>query len=428
MYTQCLRRSVSSIVRAALTVSVLGVTACGGYTPNYDLLARGPSADLNGDALKLVADNQEKVVRQISRLAGFGGAEPIGSEQWAQFGAAAFGRARIECNAYLAEIMKVEEQRRTTNQQLALTGAATAGILGLAGAASMAISITAVAFGLAQGTVDNVSTGLIYSLGADSVQTLIAKLRGAYTEKLQPSAWKDRATSFNLIYGYLELCTPAVLREKIKSAVVKAKADATAPDPMGGPPQVTILDSASVPIPERRPPPPVPNTASSEPGMLSNEVSEIQTTLCQPPTGNPGGLPGSNAPTRVAIRDYLSAINNGADPSVMSDQISVGPSASRLREAVQKARVTGVLKTCTERSFQNAFEVGLLGRTNDVPGRVKLVQEDINAKLDAADKIDVDGLFVTLRKGVERLRKKTKLNPSSNAIDLELYNFIYDKT
>ena len=60
--------------------------------------------------------------------------------------------------------MKVEEHRRTINQQLGMTGAATAGILGVTGVAGVAIAITAIAFGLVQGTVDNVTTGMLYSL------------------------------------------------------------------------------------------------------------------------------------------------------------------------------------------------------------------------------------------------------------------------
>ena len=65
------------------------------------------------------------------------------------------------------------------------------------------------------------------------MQTLIANLRGAYTEKLTRASWTDRATTFNPIYGYLELCTPVVLREKIKSAIVKAEAGATNVDSHG---------------------------------------------------------------------------------------------------------------------------------------------------------------------------------------------------
>jgi hypothetical protein len=236
------------MIRSGFIVPVLAVSACGGgYSPNMALLASGPSPQFDGVALQAAANNQDQVVLQISRMAGIPEPErgPRDPDQWAQFGAAAFGRARIECNAYITEIMKVEEHRRTINQQLSLAGAATAGILGVTGVAGTAIAITAMAFGLAQATVDNVTTGMLYSLGAEPVQTLVAKLRVAYTSKLTRASWTDRATSFNLIYGYLELCTPAVLREKIKSAIVKAQPEATGVDSMGGPPQERLRRQAA---------------------------------------------------------------------------------------------------------------------------------------------------------------------------------------
>src|SRR5262245_18332805 len=178
------------MARTTMLLPMLGLGACSGYMPNYDLLAKGPGAEFDGAALRAAAQNQEEVVRQLSIMAGLKGLEPQGPVEWTQFGTAALGRARVECNAYITEIMKVEEHRRTINQQLALTGAGKAGILGVVGAASSAIAITAIAFGLVQGTVDNVTTGLLYSLGAEPVQALVEKLRGAYREQLTEASWK----------------------------------------------------------------------------------------------------------------------------------------------------------------------------------------------------------------------------------------------
>jgi hypothetical protein len=370
------------MVRAAMVTPFLGLAACGGgYSPNYDLLAKGPSAEFSGAALKAAAQNQKEVVEQLSIMAGLKGREPEGPTEWKLFGIAALGRARLECNAYITEIMKVEEHRRTINQQLGLTGAATAGILGVSGVASAAIAITAIAFGLAQGTVDNVTTGLLYSLGAEPVQALIANLRGAYTDKLTDASWHDRPTTFNTIYGYLELCTPVVLREKIKIAVATAQAQASDVDKQGGPPRVSlatqrIIEKQVVTEPAKPLPPTPPaqriagNLDPDEQTVTAAYVQNLQRALCVPNvTGDMGGLPGSNSPTRLAIKQFHSGWaqihGKQADivipPEAQPDKIRPDQHMSDLDAAVAAARLEKAQR-CRDRGFlANAFEVGLWG-------------------------------------------------------------------
>jgi len=396
-----------AIVRAAMVIPILTVSACGGYTPNYDLLSRGPSPEFSVTTLEAAAKNQQAVIYHLSVMAGLGGVEPVGPGQWKLFGIAALGRARLECNAYITEIMKVEEQRRTTNQQLALTGAATAGILGLAGAASIAIAITAIAFGLVQGTVDNVSAGLLYSLGAEPVQALIANLRGAYTDKLTDASWQDRPTTFNTIYGYLELCTPAVLREKIKSAVANVQPGATDVDRMGGPPRVTFLSSPTAPLPVPPQPQRVPGTRTTE-IVIPPEFLAYQQALCVPPAaaGNVDAL-------RAAFREFLQA--RGGAPAAASDHLSAGAGASQLRAAVAEANA----QTCAARGYQTAFEVGLFGNLQgaELADKVSFIQGKMNAKLDPGSRIDVDGKMDTLRTGIGRLRRQFNPNDTATSLD-----------
>jgi hypothetical protein len=372
------RSWMAAVIRGGLATPALLVSACGGYTPNLDLLAKGPSPEFSGQALLSAANNQNDVLAQLSRMAGLDPKTgPTTPDEWAQFGAVAFGRARIECNAYITEIMKVEEHRRTINQELSLAGAATAGILGITGAAGVAIAITAMAFGLVQGSVDNVATGLLYSLGAEPVQALVASLRAAYTEKLTPSSWKNRATSFNLIYGYLELCTPVVLREKIKSAVATAQPVASNVDSMGGPPRVSLATQAQVqaqviPTPRtevpQAPPRPVRPTFTSprEAGVSELYVRQLQDALCiVPADGNLGSLPKGSSITRTAMREYLSGLSGGnADPATQDDEISRGGNYAKFDQAIDDAFVNGAVSKCAARGgfLSNAYEAGRWGK------------------------------------------------------------------
>ncbi|MBS0524995.1 MAG: hypothetical protein JSS04_15315 [Proteobacteria bacterium] len=383
-------------------MSVLVLSGCAGYAPNFNLLASGPSPVLDATVQQAAADNQQQVVIQISRMAGLGPREPATPAEWQAFVVAAMTRGRIECNAYLTEIMKLEEHRRTVNSQLGLFGAATAGILGLSGAASQAIAITAIAFGLAQGTVDNITTGLLYSLGAEPVSALITNLRAAYIQGLNQSSWQDRASAFATIYGYLELCTPVVLREKIKTAVTVATPAATDASPLGAP-HVTLIPSARTPIVVPPAPPRQPLTDPRERGVTSAMIRDIQQTLCVAVDGDAGGLPGSKTSnTRRAIREFQSALGSG-DPDTANDLLT----SSRLSQAADLARdASGSVTTCKARGLETAFELGAFGMGDAAAQRrqVLLYQGQINKKLPADKQITLDGNLTTLHAAVGALR------------------------
>jgi hypothetical protein len=104
---QELRARVARLVHVAMIPPILALGACSGYAPNYDLLASGPSAQFDGRALAVAAQNQREVVKNLSIMAGLPESGPQDPGQWKQFGITALGRARLECNAYITEIMKI---------------------------------------------------------------------------------------------------------------------------------------------------------------------------------------------------------------------------------------------------------------------------------------------------------------------------------
>jgi hypothetical protein len=425
------------VIRAAMIAPLLTLSACSGYSPNYDLLAKGPTTQFDGAALAAAAENQKAVVTNLSTMAGIDPIQgPVGSAQWKQFGIAALGRARLECNAYVTEIMKVEEHRRTINQQLAMTGAATAGILGVAGAASAAIAITAIAFGLVQGTVDNVTTGLLYSLGAEPVQAMIGNLRAAYTAQLTDDSWRDRATTFNTIYGYLELCTPVVLREKIKVAVATVPAQATKGDSQGGTPRVSLatqriieiqtLPNSNTQLPRPVAQPGIANGSALEQRLTPAYVRSIQTALCvEPATGNPGGLPGVSTPTRRAIQQFLAGRSRGAAmPGLEATDMALEPAANELSTGVTQAQAGGVVQSCASRGFVSAFEVGYFeglsaGQRVD---EIRRIQRNMNRALDRPVDTQVDGEMATMRTmaGLVRAKLPNLASDPANRIDQPL--------
>jgi len=436
-FAERLRARAATAIRLAVIPPLLALSACSSYRPDYDLLAKGPSAQFDGTALATAADNQKLVVTNLSIMAGLDPvAGPRDAGEWKQFGIAALGRARIECNAYITEIMKVEEHRRTINTQLALTGAATAGILGVAGAASAAIAITAIAFGLVQGTVDNVTTGLLYSLGAEPVQAMIGNLRSAYTGQLNNDSWKDRATTFNTIYGYLELCTPIVLREKIKIAVATMPAQATKGDDQGGTPKVSLatqriieiqtVTNSTTTLPQPLAQPGIPNGSPAEQRLPRAYVRSLQTALCvAPATGDPGGLPGTSTPTRLAIQQFLAGRSRGTVvPGLDRTDMAIEPVANELSMAIAQAQAGGAVRSCASRGYVSPFEVGYFegltaGQRVD---EIRRIQRNMNRVLERAVDTQVDGELATVRAMAGLVRAKVpdlKADPA-NRIDQPL--------
>lgn len=186
------------------------------------VLTSGPAATIDSQNVRLYATRQTEVVAAVSEMAGFNGAQPSSPDQWRAFVLAGITYVDGECNKYLSALDRFYRAKDVTNQQLALTGAATLGILGLVGAAAQAVAIVGIAFGLASATVDNVSKGLIYQLPASTVIQLVRDLQQGYKGALAPG-YPDRASAFLAIQGYIDICLPVTIETQVANAVKIAK-------------------------------------------------------------------------------------------------------------------------------------------------------------------------------------------------------------
>jgi hypothetical protein len=353
--------------------------------------------------------------------------QPVSAEDWRLIQRAGVDQIDEACNNYLYTLYRFNAQQKAARQGLLAATATTGVIMGLAGAGTMAIGITAAALGLSAALFEASTNSVLFSVEASAVRNVVQESRSRFAAVMEANPPKTRPDTMIALRGYLSLCTPAVIEANINNSANGSRNSVVTPDEKAGiaaaamaapalaPPRVAMLDSATAPIPQLPTPPRATGVRPAE-VIGSQDVRDVQVTLCvTPATGEVGPL------TRTAVGNYLSAINNGADPATLNNNIAVGPNASRLREAVEKTRAGGALKTCAERGYLNAFEVGLIERANDIPGRITLLQEDINAKLEPGDRITPNGKLETLRILVGKLRK----DPSAQAIDLQLFRVIY---
>ena len=154
----------------------------------------------------------------------FTGIPPKGSDDWAVFIEAGFNFIDEECNQYLDSLFWFNRYRRTTQNQIALTGATTAAIMGIAGAAAEAIAATATAFGFLTATADNFGSTVLFELEPSGIKTLVdrsrAQYRSAAQQRIKREEAKNQPAAMSLIQGYLALCLPASIETQVNGAIV----------------------------------------------------------------------------------------------------------------------------------------------------------------------------------------------------------------
>lgn len=410
-----LRTTAAAAVRVASAAAILCIGACAaadgveGPPANMERLSADPiqRAKLQTnyiEGLRLSADlPQQPTVR------------PVPAEEWRLIQRAGIDQIDEACNGYLYTLYRFHAQQKAARQGLLAATATTGVILGLAGATTMAIGITAAALGLSASLFDASTNSVLFSVEASAVRNVVQESRSRYLVTVEKNPPTNRPDTMISLRGYLSLCTPAVIEANINNAANGSRNSVVTPDEKAGiaaaamaapalaPPTVTLIPSPITPIVRPPPPPQAQNIAPEETGFRPADVENIQVALCVAKDGDPGRR-GSNSATRRAIREFLSGLGGG-DPATKSDSLTLDD----LRDVVRRSRVNGVLQTCAERSMQTAFEVGMFGKNPDaLKGDIKALQERINAKLPPDKQVPLDGEMANLRKAVGALRNDGK--------------------
>ena len=314
-------RSTSMGCTAAITVA-LCLLVLAGCTRERALLryTSGLQPVPAADMVMQSTENQSKIIQELTTRAGLTVTPPKGSDDWAIFVEAGFNFIDEECNRYLDSLFWFDRYRRTTQNQIAITGAATATIMGIAGAAAEAIATTAAAFGFLTATVGNLSNSVLYELEPSGIKTLVdrsrAQYRAAAKQRSEAKEAHNQPSAMSLIQGYLVLCLPATIETQINGAIVDTDfaedktADKSLVPRLRRVPQTNV--EAAIrrePLRAEAPPPPTPQArtsvvraSSSVEKILSlSEGKAVQQALCIEPDGDFGDE------TRDAIALYYAA-------------------------------------------------------------------------------------------------------------------------
>lgn len=415
-------RSTSTGYTAAITVA-LCLLVLVGCTRERTRLRYTSGLPPVSDAAMVTqsTQNQSKIITELTTRAGLIAIPPKGSDDWGVFVEAGFNFIDEECNRYLDSLFWFDRYRKTTQNQIAITGAATAAIMGLAGAAAEAIAATAAAFGFLTATVDNVSNSVLYELEPSGIKMLVdrsrAQYRAAAKQRNEAKEAYNQPAAMSLIQGYLALCLPATIETQVNGAVsdtdfVEDKtAEKSLVPKLRRVPQTNVEAAirreplrAEAPLP-RTPPAPTGVLQASSPVERALSLSDgkaVQQALCIEPDGDFGDK------TRDAIALYYAA--------------KARPGQRVLRTSVDVIELMNA-GPCEGTLYRNAYERFEFAS----PNKIKDLQQRINLELQErglGQPINASGVFdQATREAIKRIQEARR-EPATGAIRPELNNEI----
>jgi hypothetical protein len=168
------------------------------------------------------AESETKVLLAFNQRAGLGDTLPANaSEDWQLVVRAGLNAIDEQCEKYIDAIFWADRDLRTAGNQINLTGATTATLLGVFGAPAAAIAATAAAFGFSTQGITNFSSGLLYEVEPSGIRKVVERSQAVYRQGVEErmTVYNSRPAAVAAIQGYLSLCLPASIETQINEAV-----------------------------------------------------------------------------------------------------------------------------------------------------------------------------------------------------------------
>jgi hypothetical protein len=424
----------------------LGLPACSLIRDQADpstVSIRGVPPTLEQLNISTTAYAQNLMVDELIQTAGLSSQPAPGDDNWSLVMKAGVYEIGRQCDQYLDALFRFNREQRAGRQDLAAAAAATGAIMGLSGASAKALAITAAAFGLATNLFDASVNSVLFTIEPSALRNVALQGRKNYLEQLAKLKINSRPDMLIALQGYLTQCSPAAIEANINNAAsgapsVSVPGDAPKAAALAAPGTALLSQVQKQVISEPTnilpPPPPKPQGSTGQTSfehLTHNEIGQIQDALCVTPAdGNLGGLPGSNAPTRVEIRKFLSGRGLGKqDPAAFAaskaDELKPSRYLSAIRDAVAEARnKDGSVRKCSDssRNFMNGFEVGLYGNPSEKTDAITSFQAAMRKVVgDNAGVPDNGMLDETTRQMIDKVREKLNITGPAHQIDFNLY-------
>ncbi len=264
---------------------------------------------------------QNLFVDDLIRKAGLTNTPGVGDGNWGVVTEAGIYEIGRQCDQYLDVLFRFNRNQRAMRQGMTATGATTATILGLVGAAAMPIAITAAAFGLSASLYDAGVSSVLFTVEPSALRTIVLKGRQLYIEKLDLTKINNRPRMMIALQGYLSQCSPSTIEGNVNNAasgadsVVSARPGAASNAATMNAPALTLIQrSQEITNQPFTVTPAVPDDNLARNRKLPTEVSitkrmlmDGQKVLGVEPDGNFG--PTDDSATRIAIKEFQRGAN-----------------------------------------------------------------------------------------------------------------------
>jgi hypothetical protein len=343
------------------------------------------------------------------------------------------------CDAYLDWLDAQRRDRTPVLAQIAAMGAATSGIMGVAGAGTQAIAIVATAFGLAGTSYANWNSRLLLDVDHSTVQAVVYSRQQQYRESIYNIAVPNRASAIYFLRQYLRLCMPITIETQINTtATLVAK---NAPEQVIKAPLVQAVAVSNV-VTEVRKPLATPQHVGSEgptikltpfEDLAGDKIQQIQRALCvASPSNDLGRL---DSPARIAMSEFFQAAGFGPSQTIKNAKM-----LNKLQDAVSKVGARNAGGTCAKAGFDGPRAVG------EAVKRPLITQPETTNKLTAieagltGDKVqqiqralcvaspsdDLGALDSEARKNMSEFFEAAGFEPSQTIKDAKMINKLED--
>ncbi|MFN3251361.1 hypothetical protein [Roseibium album] len=287
------------------------------------------------------------------------------------------------CDSYLQWL----DNRRRSNgpliNQITSIGAATTGIMGITGASTQALTIAALAFGLAVQSVENYN-GLLLKIDSSTVNSVVLNSRHTFRKNLRGKQFSNKPEAEYVLRSYLRLCLPFAIETNINdySTFGSAGIQPTVENTINRTPVVgspVVRANTQVLRPNR-------GQGTSNSRTQERISRAIQSALCLPPDGVKGTR------TTEAIRIYQNTID-----TQVTGTLSTGEENALINEA----------GACNP-SFKNYLERSEFQNNPSNQQALAQLREDLrelSAKFGANVEISDTATIDTLRPRIAELKK-----------------------
>lgn len=146
---------------------------------------------------------------------------PPPSNNWRPFVDAGTSYVDDRCTKYMEALFYFNRVRGIASREITSAGVVTAAILQATKAANALATIAAAGFNFANGTVDNLGTGLLYGIDPGTIRNLVTGEQTKF-KKTIPAVVSDRYAAMDWVRKYAEVCLPINISQVVNDKLAES--------------------------------------------------------------------------------------------------------------------------------------------------------------------------------------------------------------